>query len=301
MPATANPHPLPDTPRAPLRGLWLPLITPFRPDGALDLDALKRLVRHYRGSGIAGWVVCGSTGEAAALAPDEQLDTLRTVLDHADGLPVVMGVPGNHLGQAVDWVHTLADFPLAGVLASAPPYIRPSQAGLLQWFTTLADAAQAPLVLYDIPYRTGAHIDIDTLLTLAAHPNIHAIKDCGGDMAKTQALIAHGGLQVLAGDEDALLPTLALGGAGAILAAAHLHTGAFVEVMAAVAAGRLEAAHTGWQALRPLVEAAYAEPNPAAFKWALAEQGLVSPTLRAPMTPLSPAGAARMRSVLSRP
>lgn len=298
MPTTATTHPSPNTARARLRGLWLPLITPFQPDGALDHEALKRLVRHYRGSGIAGFVVCGSTGEAAALEPDEQLETLRTVLAHADGLPVMMGVPGNHLGRATAWVRALGDFALAGLLASAPPYIRPSQAGLLQWFTTLADAARAPLVLYDIPYRTGAHIDTGTLLTLADHPNIHAIKDCGGDLGKTQALIAHGGLQVLAGDEDALLSTLAQGGTGAILAAAHLRTADFVRLMDAVAAGRLSEAHALWRALRPLVDAAYAEPNPAAFKWALARQGLVHDTLRPPMTALSPAGVERMLAVL---
>lgn len=298
MPATATSHTSPDTSRALLRGLWLPLITPFRSDGALDHEALKRLVRHYRGSGIAGFVVCGSTGEAAALDPDEQLDTLRTVLDHADGLPVMMGVPGNHLGRATAWVRAKGDFPLAGLLASAPPYIRPSQAGLLQWFSTLADAAQAPLVLYDIPYRTGAHIDTDTLLVLADHPNIQAIKDCGGDLGKTQALIAHGGLQVLAGDEDALISTLAQGGAGAILAATHLRTADFVRLMEAVSTGRLAEAHALWRALRPLVDAAYAEPNPAAFKWALAQQGLVHNTLRAPMTALSPVGVERMRGVM---
>lgn len=284
-----------------LRGLWLPLVTPFAPDGAPDLPALARLVRHYKPCGLAGLVVCGSTGEAAALDADEQLAVLEAVLHAAKGWPVVMGVPGNHLGRATAWVQRLAAYPLAGLLVSAPPYIRPSQTGLLTWFNTLADAAHAPLVLYDIPYRTGAHIDTHTLLTLAEHPNIQAIKDCGGDMAKTQALVAQGRLQVLAGDEASLLPTLAMGGAGAILAAAHLATERFVQLVSAAAHGRVDEAHALWRTLRPLVDGVYTEPNPAALKWALAEQGLIRNVLRAPMTRLSTAGEIALAGVLSRP
>ena len=174
-------------------GLWIPLITPFAGD-AVDHPALTRLVQHYAAAGVNGFVVCGSTGEAAALDKHEQLAVLDTVLAAAGALPVVMGLSGYHLGQPIAWVKELAQRPIAGLLVPPPHYIRPAQAGLVQWFTALADASGTPLVVYDIPYRTGCHITLETLLALAAHPNVQAIKDCGGDAGKTQALITDGRL-----------------------------------------------------------------------------------------------------------
>ena len=172
-------------------GLWIPLITPFAGD-TVDHLALSRIVKHYAAAGISGFVACGSTGEAAALDKTEQLAVLDTVLKAAGALPVVMGLSGYHLGQTIAWVKELEQHPIVGLLVPAPHYIRPAQAGLVQWFTALADASDKPLVVYDIPYRTGATITLETLLTLAAHPNIQAIKDCGGDAGKTQALVSDG-------------------------------------------------------------------------------------------------------------
>ncbi|MCZ8256416.1 MAG: dihydrodipicolinate synthase family protein, partial [Polaromonas sp.] len=130
-------------------GLWIPLVTPFD-QGKVDHAALKRLVAHYRARGIAGLVVCGSTGEAAALSDEEQLEVLQTVMAEASGLPVIMGVSGYHLGKTVARVRALSSLNIAGILLPAPSYIRPSQAGLIEWFTALADASAAPVVLYDI-------------------------------------------------------------------------------------------------------------------------------------------------------
>ncbi|HTH09397.1 MAG TPA: dihydrodipicolinate synthase family protein, partial [Acidovorax sp.] len=142
-------------------GLWIPLVTPFR-DGAIDHPALAKMTGTLAQQGVSGFVACGSTGEAAALDKAEQLAVLETVLGAAQGLPVVMGLSGYHLGQTVEWVQTLARYPLAGLLVPAPHYIRPGQDGLLHWFRTLADASQVPLVIYDIPYRTGATLTTET-------------------------------------------------------------------------------------------------------------------------------------------
>lgn len=273
------------------QGIWLPLVTPFidNPAGpAVDHAALRRLVTHYRATGLAGFVVCGSTGEAAALDEAEQLAVLDTVLEAAAGLPVVMGLAGNHLGHALARLERLNSRPLAGVLAPAPYYIRPSQAGLRDWFTRLADAARAPLVLYDIPYRTGATLTLDMLLALADHDNIVAIKDCGGNAQTTQALIADGRLSVLAGEDHQLLGTLALGGRGAIIASAHFRPELFVEIWRAVAEGRLDDARRLFHALMPLVQALFAEPNPGPAKALLARLGWLADTLRPPMTSASP-------------
>lgn len=283
-------------------GLWVPLVTPFR-DGAVDHDALAALTRALVPTGIAGFVVCGSTGEAAALDEDEQLACLATVATHAGELPLMMGVSGHHVGAMRAWLRqlstrTASEIPsLRGLLLPAPHYIRPSQAGLRLWFETLADACTLPLIVYDIPYRTGAVIARETLLALAAHPNIRAIKDCGGDAGKTLALIADGRLAVLAGEDLQLFSTVAQGGAGAITASAHLHTRRFVAVLDSLARGDLAGARAAWQPLVPLVEALFAEPNPAPVKALLTRQGLMASELRAPMSGVSPALGERLDGI----
>lgn len=268
-------------------GLWIPVITPFHHD-AVDHDALARLVKRLQADGVKGIVACGSTGEAAALDKSEQLALLETTLQAAPGLPVVMGVSGYNLLATTEWIHELARWPLAGLLVSAPHYIRPSQEGLREWFTRLADAASAPLVIYDIPYRTGVELQRQTLLDLAAHPRIQAIKDCGGDQAKTLALIAQRKLQVLAGEDLQMFSTIAQGGAGAIAASAHLQTRRFVQLVGLLRDGALEPARDLWEGLVPWIEAAFAEPNPAPVKAMLAHHGLIRNVLRSPMTTASP-------------
>lgn len=280
-------------------GLWIPLVTPFR-DGAVDHVALAGLVQHYAAAGVRGLVACGSTGEAAALDDAEQLAVLDTVLGAAGTLPVVMGLSGYHLGQTTAWVRALCARPIAGLLVPAPHYIRPSQAGLLQWFTTLADAATQPLVIYDIPYRTGVTISTETLLALAGHPNIQAIKDCGGDARKTQALITDGHLQVLAGEDAQIFGTMALGGVGAIAASAHLCTPHFVEMITHLRHSQLAQARSIWQALAPMVDAVFAEPNPALIKATLARQGLIQDGLRLPMTEGSEKATQHLLTLLER-
>ena len=275
------------------------MITPFAGD-AVDHPALTRLVQHYAAAGVNGFVVCGSTGEAAALDKHEQLAVLDTVLAAAGALPVVMGLSGYHLGQTIAWVKELAQRPIAGLLVPPPHYIRPAQAGLVQWFTALADASGTPLVVYDIPYRTGCHITLETLLALAAHPNIQAIKDCGGDAGKTQALITDGRLQVLAGEDAQIFTTLALGGAGAISASAHVCTAQFVEVMQFLKDGKLQQARALWQPLLPVVHAAFGEPNPAVIKAALAQQGLIQDGLRLPMVSASAGATSRLLAAIDR-
>lgn len=283
-------------------GLWVPLVTPFR-DGEVDHDALAALTRALAPTGVAGFVICGSTGEAAALDVDEQLACLHTVARHAGGLPLVMGLSGYHLGDTLAWVRRLSALAssgvpgLRGLLVPAPHYVRPSQDGVRGWFETLADASALPLIVYDIPYRTGAVIARDTLLALAAHPNIHAVKDCGGDAAKTLALIADGRLAVLAGEDLQIFSTVAQGGVGAIAASAHLHARRFVEVLDALGRGDLAGARDGWQRLVPLIEALFAEANPGPVKEALAWRGLMGSDLRSPMTGISPSLRERLHKI----
>lgn len=266
-------------------GIWVPIVTPFADDAARSVDygALYTLVARYRAQGVAGFVACGSTGEAAALTDQEQADVLDTVRAAADELPVVMGVSGSALAPVRERMLRLAEHRPAAFLVPPPSYIRPSQAGLIEYFTALADASPVPVLLYDIPYRTGATIDTETLLALAAHPNIHGIKDCGADADKTQRVIADGRLQVLAGEDAQAFGTLCAGGAGAIIAAAHVRTELFVEMARAVQEQRLNDARRLHHALAPVVRLLFAETNPGPLKAWLAAEGLIQNVLRAPM------------------
>jgi 4-hydroxy-tetrahydrodipicolinate synthase len=279
-------------------GIWVPVITPFA-NGAVDHAALRRLVHLYAKAGVAGLVALGTTGEPAALDADEQDAVLATILAEAGAsLPVVAGVAGNNLAYLRSRIKELNELPLAGVLIPAPYYIRPSQAGLIEYFTTLADVSAKPVVLYDIPYRTGVRLELQTLLTLAAHPRIEAVKDCAGSLDTTLALILDGRLQVLAGDDINLFNTLCMGGSGAIAASAHVHPQRFVALYEALREGRLEDGRRIFHTLVPLIQALCSEPNPGPVKAALAAQEWVGNELRAPMTRASDALSERLRQLV---
>ena len=170
-------------------------------------------MRRYADAGIAG-LAAWHYGEPAALDAAEQDAVLATILDEAQRtgrttpLPVMVGVSGNHTASMREQIEQLNPLPIAGVLIAAPYYIRPSQAGIVGHFSALADASEKPIVLYDIPYRTGVRLELDTLLTLAAHPRIRAVKDCSGSLDTTLALIRDARLQVFAGEDIAMFNTL---------------------------------------------------------------------------------------------
>ena len=269
-------------------GLWAPLITPFNADGALDLASLSRLTRHLVGAGLDGLVVCGTTGEPATLSMDEKARVLATVRAAAPEVPLVMGVTGVAPAAVAHECQHWAKQGIDGVLVPPPHYVRPSQEGIVHFYEHVAMQAGKPLVVYDIPYRTGVTLSLDTMLAVAALPGVQAVKDCGGDAHKTQALIADGRLQVLAGEDHQIFGTLCQGGAGAIAASAHLHTALFVAMHSALREGRLPQARALHHALAPLVRTLFSEPNPGPLKAALAAQGLIaSAAVRAPLTPAS--------------
>lgn len=280
-------------------GIWLPLITPFR-DGALDLAAARPLVRHYLGAGIHGFVVCGTTGEAATLSPEEKLRWLDAVLEAVDGRrPVAMGTGGNDTAAALRALGPLNARPLAGLLVTAPYYSRPSQDGIRAHIAAIAGATPHAVILYNILYRTGVNIDLATVQSLCELPNVVAIKESGGDMNQLMDLIRTTRLQVLGGEDHLIYTTLSLGGHGAIAAAAHLRPAWFVALYEAARAGQWAHARELSYRLLPLVRALFAEPNPAVIKAALAQDGWIADELRLPMLPASAAARAAVAAVLA--
>ncbi|MGF6542788.1 4-hydroxy-tetrahydrodipicolinate synthase [Paraburkholderia youngii] len=291
-------------------GIWIPLITPFA-DGAVDHAALRALVRRYADAGVAGLVALGTTGEPATLDAAEQDAVLATILDAAQAdadaadatdaqrrpLPVLVGVSGNHTASMLARIEQLNPLPIAGVLIAAPYYTRPAQDGIVAHFSALADASAHPVVLYDIPQRTGVRLELDTLLTLAAHPRIQAIKDCAGSLDTTLALIRDGRLQVLAGNDIEVFSTVCAGGSGAIAASAHWRPERFVALYRALTEGKLDEGRRIFHGLVPQIQLAFAEPNPAPMKALLAAMGWVRNELRLPMTRASAALTERLAAL----
>jgi 4-hydroxy-tetrahydrodipicolinate synthase len=280
-------------------GIWVPLVTPFD-HGAVDHEGLRQLVLTLTSSGMAGVVVCGSTGEAAALDDAEQLAVLHTVLAARPGIRVIMGVSGVTPAAVAARLRRFGELGLAGVLVPPPSYVRPSQQGIADFFATVAEAAPCPLLLYDIPARTGVRIATATMLALAEHPKIRAVKDCSADTDHAQAVIDDGRLQLLGGDDHRMFTTLCQGGVGAIAASAHLRPDLFVALHRALQQSDLPTARRLWRGLWPLTQALFAEPSPGPLKAALAPRHGLRDELRAPMTRATPEAAQRVAEILTR-
>lgn len=278
-------------------GIWVPLVTPFH-NGEIDFPALHALARRIADAGVTGLVACATTGEAASLCDEEQLAVLDAILKAVPGCPIVMGLAGNNLAHLLERQKQIQHRPIAGLQVPPPYYIRPSQAGVTEFFRTIANAATVPVILYDIPYRTGVAIERPTFELLAQHPKIAAVKDCGGSQKSTMALIAETELDVLAGDDQQILATLCLGGTGAISAAAHIRPDWYVRIAQLVKAGDLDQARALFYRLLPLIELLFEEPNPGPLKAALSMMGEMRNEVRAPMQPASAALTERLTPLL---
>ncbi|WP_122095579.1 4-hydroxy-tetrahydrodipicolinate synthase [Rahnella sp. Larv3_ips] len=265
-------------------GIWVPLVTPFH-QGEVDFTALKSLCTRLLKRGVDGVVVCGTTGEAPMLTKEEQLQVLDAVLEIVPGHQVIMGLSGTHMPVIRDMQNAISQRPVAGLLVPAPYYIRPSQPALVAWFTEIADQATVPVMIYNIPYRTGVQMEIDTLRQLAKHPRITAIKDCGGSIDLTLSLIADGELDVLCGEDVQIFSTLSLGGAGAIAASSHIFPEEFVRLIREFKTQDIVAARKTFFGLLPMIRLMFSAPNPAAIKFALSLDGLMANELRSPMLP----------------
>ncbi|MGW5319216.1 4-hydroxy-tetrahydrodipicolinate synthase [Nocardia thailandica] len=288
-----------------LQGLFVPLVTPFGPGGEVAADALEALAHTVLTDGARGLVALGTTGEPATLTPGERALVLEVCarVCAERGAPLIVGAGSN---ATADTRAALAVLPRAATaaLVPVPYYLRPSADGVVAHFTELAAASPVPLLIYNIPYRTACVLDADTLVRLAAIPNIAGFKhSVGGVDATTVELLARVGDRstVLAGDDRFAPALLALGGHGGILAAAHVATAEYAALVEAWRAGDLGRARALGNALDVVADALFAEPNPAVAKAVLAAQGRIpTPGLRLPLLPASATATERALSALDR-
>jgi 4-hydroxy-tetrahydrodipicolinate synthase len=291
--------------RPSLRGLYVPLITPFTDDGELAPEALEKLAHAVIDSGAAGIVALGTTGEPAALTAAERHAVLDIVARacRERGAELIVGAGSNDTAASARELRDLAARPgVSAALTVVPYYTRPSEEGVVAHFTRLAADSPVPLIVYNIPYRTGRVLSAETLLRLARVPGIIGVKHAVGAVDQDTILMMAArpaGFAVLAGDDVFASPLLALGAAGGILASAHLRTAEFAALIAAWHSGQLEQARELGHRLAPLSAALFAEPNPVVIKGALHARGRIpSPAVR---LPLLPAARDTVRAALSGP
>lgn len=278
------------------------MVTPFDADGALDEREAADLARWLVDGGNQGLVVAGTTGESPTLTHDEQ-GRLFEVVRGAVSVPVIAGVGSNSTAEALDLLGRAEAAGVDGVLVVTPYYNRPSQAGLLRHFRTIAEATELPVMLYDIPVRTGRKIDTDTLLELAAVPNIVALKDAAGDPSATASLIARApvGFEVYSGDDSLTLPLLAVGAVGVVGVATHWCAADMVELIESFAKGDVERARALNTRLIPSFdyETGLVAPNPVPTKALLRSIGRPVGECRMPMGPTPEGWEAKAAAVLA--
>jgi 4-hydroxy-tetrahydrodipicolinate synthase len=285
-----------------LSGCGTALVTPFGADGAVDEAAFVRLVEWQIESGINFLIPCGTTGEASTLSEEEWLRVVELTVKTAAGrVPVFGGCTHNATSEAVARAKRLAKTPgLTGILTANPYYNRPGQEGQYQHFRAIAEAVEMPILLYNIPSRTGVNLEPATVLRLAEIRNIIGVKESSGNVAQITELItqAPSGFKVLSGDDGMTLPVLALGGAGLVSVASNAIPAQMAKMVGAALAGDWPTARAINCKYAALMKAHFSEPSPAPVKAVLALMGRIEERLRLPMVPVTAATRQKLEAML---
>jgi 4-hydroxy-tetrahydrodipicolinate synthase len=277
-------------------------VTPFTRSGALDEAALRRLVRRQIDSGIHFLVPCGTTGENPTLSRDERRRVVTIAVEEATGrVPVLAGAGGYDTAEVVHLAREMAAAGANGLLSVTPYYNRPPPDGLVAHYRAIADATPLPVVVYNVPGRTGCNIDPATLRRLAAIPNIVGVKEASGNMAQIVEVCASApdDFLVLSGDDALTLPVMAAGGHGIISVVSNEVPREMADFVEAVERGDFGHARAINRRLQPLMQVNFIEPNPIPVKAAMAAMGLLEEVYRLPLVPPRPESAARIRAALA--
>jgi 4-hydroxy-tetrahydrodipicolinate synthase len=285
-----------------IAGIWLPIITPFV-DGAVDLDSYEKVLRDALGKGITDVFPLGTTGESPVIDDDEMEAIVeRTVTVVSGRVPIFVGVGGNATHKVVKTLKRLERYAFEGVVSVCPYYNRPSQDGLRDHFTRIAEATDREIIIYNIPYRTSINLLNDTLLALAELPNIVGVKDSSGNMMQSLELLRSRpkGFAVMTGEDSFFYTMLAHGADGGILASSHVRTEVFAQVYDLMQRNDHRAAQAVWNDIERMIPLLFKEANPMPIKHLLWRQGLLrSPECRLPLTRISAALAEELEPTLA--
>jgi 4-hydroxy-tetrahydrodipicolinate synthase len=283
------------------RGAITALVTPFAKNGQLQEEHYKKLIDLQIQGGIDGIVPCGTTGEASTLDYDEHYRVCQLAVEHAAGrVKVIMGAGSNNTQEAIEQTRFARKIGADGVLSVGPYYNKPTQEGFYQHFKAIAAAVDIPVVLYNVPGRTGSNIEADTVLRLAEIPNIVAIKEASGNLDQMTAILRGRprGFTVLSGDDSLALPLIASGGDGCISVIANEVPAEFSRLIHAALEDNWKVARELQYRLFPLMRANFIESNPIPVKGALALMGLIEESYRLPMVPLQARNREKMVQIL---
>jgi 4-hydroxy-tetrahydrodipicolinate synthase len=286
-----------------LRGALTALVTPFDAGGGVDRSALERLVRWQIARGIHGLVPCGTTGEAATLTDDEQRQVIETVARVAEGrVPVVAGCGSNDTRRTVEAARRATAAGADALLVVSPYYNKPNRSGMLAHFRAVAEATALPVVVYNVPGRTGQNLGAELTLELAGVPGIVGVKEASGDLQQIAAILAGRPerFAVLSGDDALTLPTVALGAEGVISVVSNEAPAEMAALVEAALVGDLPGARALHYRLRPLMEANFRESNPVPVKVGMALLGLCEERVRAPLGPPAPETRELLRRSIER-
>lgn len=263
------------------------LVTPFR-DGAVDHPALLGLVNLQIDEGIDGLLACGCTGEAATLTEDEHREVVERVLEAAGGrVPVIAGTGKNDTASSVRLSREASEMGVDGVLLITPYYNKPTPRGQIEHFTRVADAVDCPVILYNVPGRTGTSILPETVARLAEHPRIVAIKDAAGSAERVTEIRGLCDITILSGDDPIAMAQVALGASGVISVISNIAPGEMARLVSLTSSGELEEARLIQDRLHPVMKALFLETNPIPVKKALSLMGLTTDEMRLPLVSMS--------------
>ena len=282
-------------------GTYTALITPFH-DGLVDEAALRELVREQVEAGVDGLVPCGSTGESATLDHAEHERVISLTIEEAGGrVKVIAGTGSNNTAEAVSLTRFAQDAGADGALLISPYYNKPTQEGHIRHYAAVAEAVDIPIILYNIPGRTGVNMSPETIAAIAARAGVAGLKEAGGslDHAMRVMQLAGDDFTVLSGDDSLTLPLMSVGAKGVIAVTANLEPAKMAAMVRAAAAGELEEARRMHRELLPLMQAMALETNPIPVKTALAMMGKIHDELRMPLTRMADATRARLAEVLA--
>ena len=277
------------------------LVTPMHADGRVDFDALDALVEWHIEAGTQGLVAVGTTGESATLNVDEHLAVIRRVIAVADGrIPVIAGTGANSTAEAIALTVEAGQAGAAAALVVTPYYNKPPQEGLYQHYWAVADAARIPVILYNVPGRTGCDLLPETVVRLAAHPRIVALKEAVGDPGRVEALrrMLPAPFVLLSGDDASSADAMLAGFDGVISVTANVVPAQMRQLCDAARAGDDAAAREADTRIRGLHTSLFLDPNPIPVKWALEQMGRIGPGIRLPLVPMQSQYQSPVRTAL---
>lgn len=274
-----------------LSGCMVAVVTPMDADGSVNYRQFAKVIDFHVTSGTNALVVAGTTGESATLDHDEHVELIAKACELAAGrIPIVAGTGSNSTAQTLKLSRAVDRLPVVGFLVVTPYYNKPTQEGMRRHFSAVADAVSRPVILYNVPGRTGVDLKPDTVIKLAAHPNVQGIKDATGELDRVRVLRDACGpdFRLLSGDDATSCEFMLQGGDGVISVTGNVAAAGMRRLCdAAVRAKRAEAERID-ASLEPLHRTLFCESNPIPVKWALLKMGLIGPGIRLPLTPLAP-------------